>query len=74
MTRTLANYTVHIIKRTRVKYVFGVVEDSPNGLTDTQRCASGLDYVHVHHEEAGEAAPLDGRSFQLIDATRTNVS
>jgi pyruvate dehydrogenase (quinone) len=56
MSRTVANYITEALKAAGVKRIFGVVGDSLNGLTDSIQRTSGLDWIHMRHEEAAAFA------------------
>jgi len=65
MSNTIADQFVHVFVSAGVKRVYGVVGDSLNGLTDAIRRQSGIEWVHVRHEEvaafaAGAEAHLTG--------------
>ena len=57
----VADHFVETLNRSGVKRIFGVVGDSLNGLTESLRQRSAIDWIHVRHEEvaafaaAGEA-------------------
>lgn len=58
---TVADQLVEVLVQAGATHVFGLVGDSLNPLTDAIRrsggaAAGGLDWVHVHHEEAAAFA------------------
>ena len=52
-----------------VNCIYGIVDDSLNGLTDAIRWQGKVEWVHVRHEEA----VMNGRTNELIDLARTNL-
>src|SRR5258705_4941959 len=65
MPRTVADQFAETLAAAGVKRVYGIVGDSPNGLTDAIRRQGKIDWVHVRHEEvaafaAGAEAHLTG--------------
>src|SRR5499433_2170477 len=66
MARTVADHLVGILSHAGVKWVYGVVGDSLNPVTDAIRRSGALQWVDVRHEEtaafaAGAEAQLTGR-------------
>lgn len=65
MAKTVADQFAEILAAAGVKRVYGIVGDSLNGLTDSIRRQSKIEWVHVRHEEvaafaAGAEAHLTG--------------
>src|SRR5271163_1585281 len=56
MSRTVADQIAEILAAVGVRRVYGVVGDSLNGITDSLRRQREIEWVHVHHEEAGAFA------------------
>src|SRR6201984_3423012 len=65
MAKTVADQFAETLATAGVKRIYGVVGDSLNGLTDSLRRQSKIEWVHVRHEEvaafaAGPEAHLTG--------------
>src|ERR1700739_4432343 len=65
MAKTVADQFAQILIAAGVKRIYGIVGDSLNGLTDSIRRQSKIEWVHVRHEEvaafaAGAEAHLTG--------------
>jgi pyruvate dehydrogenase (quinone) len=61
MVRTVADNLVEVLVSAGVRRIYGLVGDSLNALSDAIRrsggaSAGGIDWVHVHNEEAGAFA------------------
>src|SRR5882757_10885567 len=61
MVRTVADNLVEVLVAAGVHRIYGLVGDSLNALSDAIRrsggaSAGGIDWVHVHNEEAGAFA------------------
>jgi pyruvate dehydrogenase (quinone) len=52
----VAEQLVEVLVQTGVRRVYGVVGDSLNPIVDAIRRADGIEWVHVHNEEAGALA------------------
>src|SRR3954454_9579380 len=52
----VAEQLVDVLVQSGVTRVYGVVGDSLNPIVDAIRRSSGIDWVHVHNEEAGAFA------------------
>jgi pyruvate dehydrogenase (quinone) len=52
----IAEQLVEVLVQAGVARVYGVVGDSLNPIVDAIRRTPGIDWVHVHHEEAGAFA------------------
>ena len=66
MSKNVAELLVETLAQAGVKNIYGVSGDSLNGITDTIRTRSDLQWVHVRHEEtaafaAGAEAHLTGQ-------------
>src|ERR1700674_4878818 len=66
MAKTISEVFVKTLIAAGVQRVYGVVGDSLNGLTDTIRKSTQIDWLHVRHEEtaafaAGADAQITGR-------------
>lgn len=66
MTKRVADLLVDVLVDAGVQRVYGVSGDSLNGVTDSIRGRSEIDWIHVRHEEAaafaaGADAHLTGR-------------
>ena len=66
MAKTVSEVFVETLIAAGVQRVYGVVGDSLNGLTDTIRKSTQIDWLHVRHEEtaafaAGADAQITGR-------------
>jgi len=66
MAKKLADVFVETLVNAGVERVYGVAGDSLNGLTDTIRKTSGIEWLHMRHEEAaafaaGAEAHLTGK-------------
>lgn len=66
MAKNLAEVFVATLVKAGVERVYGVAGDSLNGLTDTIRKTSGIEWLHTRHEEAaafaaGAEAHLTGK-------------
>src|SRR6201989_1159229 len=65
MAKTVADQLAETLVAAGVKRIYGIVGDSLNGLTDSIRRQSKIEWVHVRHEEvaafaAGAGAHLTG--------------
>ncbi len=65
-TRTVAEQFIEVIRQAGVKRIYGLVGDSLNPVVDAVRRTDGIEWVHVHNEEAaafaaGAEAQLTGR-------------
>lgn len=63
---TVADQFVAVLRQAGVERIYGLVGDSLNPVVDAVRRAEGIDWVHVHNEEAaafaaGAEAQLTGR-------------
>jgi pyruvate dehydrogenase (quinone) len=63
---TIADQFVQILRQAGVERIYGIVGDSLNPIVDAVRRTDGIDWVHVHNEEAaafaaGAEAQLTGR-------------
>jgi pyruvate dehydrogenase (quinone) len=45
-----------VLSEAGVQRVYGVSGDSQNGITDSIRSRSGVEWIHVRHEEAATSA------------------
>jgi pyruvate dehydrogenase (quinone) len=66
MAKRVADLLVDVLSEAGVQRVYGVSGDSLNGITDSIRTRSGMDWIHVRHEEAaafaaGAEAHLTGK-------------
>jgi pyruvate dehydrogenase (quinone) len=66
MTRKVADQFAQVLVAAGVSRIYGIVGDSLNGLTDSFRRQSQIEWIHVRHEEvaafaAGAEAHLTGR-------------
>jgi pyruvate dehydrogenase (quinone) len=66
MAKKVAQVFVETLVNAGVRRVYGVAGDSLNGITDTIRKTSGIDWLHTRHEEAaafaaGAEAHLTGK-------------
>lgn len=53
---TVAEQFVEVLRQAGVQRIYGVVGDSLNPVVDAIRRAEGLDWIHVHNEEAAAFA------------------
>jgi pyruvate dehydrogenase (quinone) len=53
---TLAEQLVEVLRQVGVERVYGVVGDSLNPIVDAIRRTEGIEWVHVHNEEAAAFA------------------
>lgn len=65
MPKSVADQFVEVLAAAGVKRIYGIVGDSLNGITDAVRRHSGIEWLHVRHEEvaafaAGAEAHLTG--------------
>jgi pyruvate dehydrogenase (quinone) len=65
-TRTVAEQFIEVVKQAGVERIYGLVGDSLNPVVDAVRRTNGIEWVHVHNEEAaafaaGAEAQLTGR-------------
>ena len=65
-TRTVAEQFIEVVKQAGVQRIYGLVGDSLNPVVDAVRRNDGIEWVHVHNEEAaafaaGAEAQLTGR-------------
>src|ERR1700747_112563 len=63
--RTVADQFAETLAAVGIKRIYGIVGDSPNGLTDAIWRQGRIDWIHVRHEEvaafaAGAEAHLTG--------------
>ena len=65
MSKLVADQIVETLKAAGVKRIYGIVGDSLNGITDALSRDSGIEWVHVRHEEA--AAFAAGAEAHLTD-------
>jgi pyruvate dehydrogenase (quinone) len=56
MAQTVAEQFAEILAAAGVKRIYGIVGDSPNGLTDALRRQGKIEWVHVRHEEVAAFA------------------
>ncbi|MFP5211017.1 MAG: ubiquinone-dependent pyruvate dehydrogenase [Acidobacteriota bacterium] len=66
MTKNVAELFVEVLAAAGVKRIYGVAGDSLNGITDSVRTRTGMEWVGVRHEEsaafaAGAEAALTGK-------------
>ena len=66
MAKKVAQIFIETLVNAGVQRIYGVAGDSLNGLTDTIRKTSGIDWLHMRHEEAaafaaGAEAHLTGK-------------
>jgi pyruvate dehydrogenase (quinone) len=66
MAKRVADLLVDVLSGAGVQRVYGVSGNSLNGITDSIRTRSGMDWIHVRHEEAatfaaGAEAHLTGK-------------
>jgi pyruvate dehydrogenase (quinone) len=66
MAKRVASLLLDVLSEAGVQQVYGVSGDSLNGITDSIRIRSGMDRIHVRHEEAaafaaGAEAHLTGK-------------
>src|SRR5688500_3243483 len=54
--RTIAEQLIEVLQQAGVERIFGLVGDSLNPVVDAVRRADGIEWVHVHNEEAGAFA------------------
>jgi len=64
--RTIAEQFIEILRQAGVERIYGLVGDSLNPVVDAVRRTEGIEWVHVHNEEAaafaaGAEAQLTGR-------------
>jgi len=59
MAKRVADLLVNVLSEAGVQRVYGVSGESLNGITDSIRTRSGMDRIHVRHEEAVEARILN---------------
>src|SRR4051812_44791556 len=76
MSFTISDLVVETLAAAAVRRVYGLPGDSLNGLTDALRRNGTLAWEHVRHDEAvyGTRSVLPGRTDELIDLARTNVT
>jgi pyruvate dehydrogenase (quinone) len=65
-TRTVAEQFIEVLRQAGVERIYGLVGDSLNPIVDAVRRTEGIEWVHVHNEEAsafaaGAEAQLTGR-------------
>jgi pyruvate dehydrogenase (quinone) len=65
-TRTVVEQFIEVLRQAGVERIYGLVGDSLNPLVDAVRRAEGIEWIHVHNEEAaafaaGAEAQLTGR-------------
>ncbi len=65
-TRTVAEQFIEVLRQAGVERIFGLVGDSLNPVVDAVRRTDGIEWIHVHNEEAaafaaGAEAQLTGR-------------
>ena len=66
MAKRVADLLVDVLLEAGVQRIYGVSGDSLNGITDSIRTRSGMEWIHVRHEEAaafaaGAEAHLTGK-------------
>ena len=54
--QTVADQFIEVLRQVGVDRIYGVVGDSLNPIVDAIRRTDGIDWVHVHNEEAGAFA------------------
>lgn len=64
--QTVAQQLIEVLRQAGVTRIYGVVGDSLNPIVDAVRRAEGIEWIHVHNEEAaafaaGAEAQLTGR-------------
>jgi pyruvate dehydrogenase (quinone) len=64
--RTVAEQLIEVLRQAGVERIYGLVGDSLNPVVDAVRRTDGIEWVHVHNEEAaafaaGAEAQLSGR-------------
>ena len=64
--RTVAEQFIDVLRQAGVERIYGIVGDSLNPLVDAVRRSDGIEWVHVHNEEAaafaaGAEAQVTGR-------------
>ena len=64
--RTIAEQLIEVLRQAGVERIYGLVGDSLNPVVDAVRRTDGIEWVHVHNEEAaafaaGAEAQLTGR-------------
>ena len=58
MVRTVADQFAKTLAPAGVKRIYGIVDDSLNGLTDAIRRQSKIEWLHVRHEEVAAFAAV----------------
>ena len=56
MATSVAEQLVEDLRDSRVQRIYGLVGDSLNPIVDAVRRTEGIEWVHVHNEEAGAFA------------------
>lgn len=56
MSGTVAEQLVEVLRQAGVARIYGLVGDSLNPVADAVRRTPGIEWVHVHHEEAAALA------------------
>src|ERR1700751_2995064 len=54
--KTVADQFAEILAEAGIKRIYGIVGDSLNGLTDSLRRQSKIEWIHVRHEEVAAFA------------------
>lgn len=55
MAKKVAELFVEVLSAAGVERIYGVADDSLNGITDSVRTRNGIEWVGLRHEEAGRA-------------------
>src|SRR5215467_9090322 len=63
MAQRVADQFVEILAAAGIKWIYGIVGDSLNGLTDSLRRQGKIEWIHVRHEEV--AAFAEGAEAHL---------
>ena len=56
MAKNVAELFVEVLAAAGVKRIYGVAGDSLNGITDSVRTRTGMEWVGVRHEESAAFA------------------
>ncbi|MCE3555005.1 pyruvate dehydrogenase [Pseudonocardia sp. RS11V-5] len=56
MSRTVADQIIEVLRQAGVQRIYGLVGDSLNPVVDALRRTEGIEWVHVHNEEAAALA------------------
>jgi pyruvate dehydrogenase (quinone) len=54
--RTVAEQFIDVLRQAGVERIYGLVGDSLNPIVDAVRRTDGIEWVHVHNEEAAAFA------------------